>query len=160
MSGSRFRLWLLTGVAALVLGLAGAALAGVVSHTAAKATRVTVTEREYKLTLSVTGKVMPASHSFTPGAYVFVAVDRGKVAHSLAISGPGIKLKRIPGTVKPGSSRTLAVTLKQGAYKLWCPVPGHAGLGMHTTMRVGAGSSSAPPPPPPSSTGGHKGGWG
>jgi hypothetical protein len=156
MNGSRYRLWLLAGGAVLVLGLAGAALAGVVSHTAAKVTRVTVTEREYKLTLSMNGKVVAATHSFAAGAYVFTAVDRGKVAHSLAISGPGIKLKRIPGTIKPGSSHTLSVTLKAGTYKLWCPVPGHAALGMHTTMKV-AGSA---PSPPPTSTGGHKGGWG
>jgi hypothetical protein len=153
MIGSRFRFWLLAGVAALVLGSGGAALASVISHSAAKATRVTVTEREYKLTLSMAGKVVPARRVFKPGAYLFVAVDRGKVAHSLAISGPGIKLKRIAGTVKPGGSRTLAATLKQGTYKLWCPLPGHAALGMRTTMKVAASSSTAPPPPPTSTTG-------
>jgi uncharacterized cupredoxin-like copper-binding protein len=158
MNGSRFRLWLLAGAAALVLGLAGAALAGVVSHSAAKATRVTVTEREFKLTLSMAGKVVPTAHSFKAGAYVFVAVNRGKVAHSLAISGPGIKLKRIPGTIRPGASHTLAATLRKGTYKLWCPVPGHAGLGMRATMKV-AGAPS-PAPPPPTTTSGGSGAWG
>ncbi|HZT53629.1 MAG TPA: hypothetical protein VE995_04535 [Gaiellaceae bacterium] len=129
----------------MALGVAGGAVA-VVARTAKKATRVTVTEREYRLTLSMAGKVLPAAHLFRPGPYVLVAIDRGKVAHSLAISGPGIKLKRIPGTVAPGRSRTLAITLKAGTYKLWCPVPGHAALGMRTTMKVAGGSSSAPPP--------------
>jgi plastocyanin len=149
MMVSRLRLWVLAGGAALVLGLAGAALAGIVAHSAAKATRVTVTEREYKLTLS--------THSFKPGGYVFVAVNRGKVAHSLAISGPGITLKRIAGVIKPGASRSLTVTLRQGKYKLWCPQPGHAGLGMSTSLKVGGGAAA--PPPPPTSTG-KKGGWG
>jgi plastocyanin len=158
ITASHSRLWLISGVAIAVLGLAGAALAGVVAHNSTAATKVTVTEREYKLTLSMAGKAVPAAHGFKPGAYVFVAVDRGKLAHSLAISGPGIKLKRIPGTLKPGASHSLAVTLKQGTYKLWCPVPGHAALGMHTTVKVASGSSSAPPPPPPTSTG--KGAWG
>ncbi len=92
-----------------------------------------MTEKEYRLALSRT--------QLAPGTYTFVALDKGKLAHSLEISGPGVKSRRIPGTIKPGSSGSLTVTLKNGAYTVWCPVPGHAALGMKTTLRVGSGGT-------------------
>ena len=116
--------------ALLAMGAAGAALAGVVATGGTSTTRVTVTEQEYRLTLSRT--------HLAAGKYILVAVDRGKLAHSLEITGPGIKNRRIAGTIKPGATASLSVTLKTGSYSIWCPVAGHAALGMKTTLRVGA----------------------
>ncbi len=137
-------------VAGLALALLGAAVAGMVAHASTRATRVTVTEKEYKLSLS--------SKSFKPGSYTFVALDKGKLSHSLEISGPGVTNKRIPGTIKPGASRSLTVTLRTGTYAIWCPVDGHAGLGMKARITVGAGGAAGS-----SSSGGtttKKTGWG
>ena len=119
--------------ALLAMGAAGAALAGVVATGGTNTTRVTVTEREYKLTLSRTHLAV--------GKYTLVAVNKGAIAHSLEIAGPGIKSRRIAGTIKPGASGTLLVTLKAGTYSIWCPVAGHAALGMKTRLRVGAATS-------------------
>lgn len=127
------RVVLVTAVIAAVAG--GAALAGIAAVSKTQATRLTVTEVEYKLTLSRT--------HVSAGATTFVVVDKGKLAHSLSISGPGLKKRLIAGTIKPGTSRTVSVTLKAGTFTLWCPQPGHAALGMKTSLKVGtAGTKS------------------
>jgi plastocyanin len=119
--------------ALLAMGAAGAALAGVVATGGTSTTRVTVTEKEYRLTLSRT--------HLAAGKYTLVAVNKGMLAHSLDIAGPGMKSRRIAGTIKPGATGSLSVTLKTGSYSIWCPVAGHAALGMKTTLRVGAAST-------------------
>jgi hypothetical protein len=95
---------------------------------------VTVTEVEYKLTLS-------RSH-LSAGKITLVVVNKGKLAHSLEISGPGLKKRLIAGTIMPGTSRSVIVTLKAGSYALWCPVPGHAALGMKTTLKSGSAATT------------------
>ena len=55
--------------------------------TAISASRVTATESEYKIVLSRT--------SLKAGTYTFDAVNKGKIAHSLAVNGPGVARKRI-----------------------------------------------------------------
>jgi len=130
---------------ALALALVGAATAGLVAHSTTAVTRVTVTETEYHLTFS--------RKTFAPGAYIFIALDKGKIAHSLAISGPGIKEKQLSGNVNPGGARPLTVTLRDGKYTVWCPVPGHAGRGMKATITVGKGGAGA-------TTTKQKSGWG
>ena len=118
------------------LALAGAALAGVVAHASASKTTVRVTEREFKIGLSTTHA--PA------GPVRFEIKNTGKYPHSLAISGAGVKTKT--GLIPPGKTGVLLVTLKQGAYSLWCPVPGHAAQGMkamlNTSATSGAGSTT------------------
>lgn len=114
--------------AALLVALAGAALAGVVAHATSAATTIKVTEREFKIT--VTGK--PAA-----GVNRFVIKNTGKLAHELAVAGPGVKSKKTP-LINPGKTYTLVVTLKSGAYSIWCPVPGHAAQGMKASFKIGA----------------------
>ena len=118
----------------LALAVAGAGLAVMAALAGTKTTRVTVTEVEYKLTLSRT--------HLSAGKTTLVVVDKGKLAHSLSISGPGLKKRLISGTIKPGTSRSVTVTLKAGTYTLWCPQPGHAALGMKTTLKAGSGTTS------------------
>jgi plastocyanin len=101
---------------------------------------VTVTEVEYKLTLSPS--------KLAPGKTTLVVVNKGKLAHSLSISGPGLKKRLIAGTIKPGVSRSVTVTLKAGSYTLWCPVPGHAALGMKKTVKVGSTTTTSGALPP------------
>ena len=113
--------------AALAAALAGAALAGVVAHATATVKTISVTEKEFHISLSTRkGAVGPVR---------FVIKNTGKYGHHLAISGPGLKKKQT-ALIKPGKSATLAVTLKSGTYALWCPVPGHAAQGMKTSVTV------------------------
>jgi uncharacterized cupredoxin-like copper-binding protein len=118
--------------AVLAVALAGAALAGVVTHKGANVKTIKVTEKEFHITLSTrNGAVGPVQ---------FVIKNTGNYTHGLVISGPGVKLKK-SALVKPGKAATVAVTLKPGTYTLWCPVPGHAAKGMRTSITV-PGSSA------------------
>jgi plastocyanin len=116
----------------VALALAGAGLAVMAALASTKTTRLTVTEVEYKLSLSRT--------HLSAGKTTLIVVDKGRLAHSLSISGPGLKKRLIAGTIKPGASRSVTVTLKAGTYTLWCPQPGHAALGMKTTLKAGSSS--------------------
>jgi plastocyanin len=118
--------------AALAAALAGAALAGVVAHKSATVKTITVSEKEFHISLSARKGVV--------GADKFVIKNTGTYPHALAISGPGLKLKKTP-LIKPGKSATLSVTLKSGTYAIWCPVPGHAAKGMKTSITVPAAAS-------------------
>src|SRR5260370_34806589 len=122
--------------ALLAMGAAGAALAGAVATGGTSTTRVTVTEKEYRLTLSRT--------HLAAGKYTLVAVNKGTLAHSLEIAGPGMKSRRIAGTIKPGATGSLSVTLKTGSYSIWGPVAGHAAPGLTTTLPVAAAPRGPP----------------
>jgi uncharacterized cupredoxin-like copper-binding protein len=128
----------LAAAAALSLALAGAAIAGIVVHHGGAASRVLVVLREYRITLD--------HRTVAAGKTTFVVANRGKIVHAFAIGGPGIGRRRIRGTIAPGRSRTLTVTLGAGSYRVWCPIPGHAALGMKTTLvatGAAAGGSGA-----------------
>jgi plastocyanin len=117
-----------------VLALAGAAVAGVVAHAGASKTTIRVTEHEYTLRLSA--KTAPA------GPVVLRITNTGHTAHELAIAGPGVKKRS--AMIKPGTSATLAVTLRSGSYSLWCPLPGHAARGMKASLTAGHPSGGSP----------------
>ena len=138
------RAWVLAAV--FGLAVVGAAAAGIVTHSNASATTIKVSEREYHITLSTT---KPAA-----GKTRFVIKNTGTLSHALEIKGPGVS-KRTP-LIKPGTSATLTVTLKPGSYSVWCPVPGHAALGMEAGLKVkgSTGGSSS------TSTSSGGGGWG
>jgi plastocyanin len=89
-------------------------------------TSVTVDETEFRLAVSTT--------SFTAGAYTFTAVNQGKVAHSLEITGPGVNAQT--ATLTPGQSAELHVTLQAGSYDLFCPIDSHKSLGMNQEITV------------------------
>jgi plastocyanin len=141
--------WTITAAAALALALAGAAVAGVVMHRSAHGSRIVVALREYRITLKGTAAA---------GKTTFAVTNRGKIAHSFAISGPGTAKKRIAGTIAPGQTKTLTVTLAAGTYTVWCPVPGHAALGMKATLHVTGSSVSGTAGT--TTSGGNGGSWG
>jgi uncharacterized cupredoxin-like copper-binding protein len=113
------------------IALAGAAPAGA----SAKATTVKAVETDFHIALS--------KKSFSPGRYTFVAVNKGKTTHALAITGPGLK-NADTADISPGQSVKLTVTFKDGKYDIYCPVPGHKMLGMNKNVTVkGAGAKTA-----------------
>jgi uncharacterized cupredoxin-like copper-binding protein len=118
---------------AVALAVAGAAVAALMGHRSPRATRVTVTESEYKIV------VAPAK--LRSGTFTFVVRNHGKLTHALEISGPGLKTVKVP-SIAPGASRTVKVTLGGGTFKLWCPIPGHAALGMTRSLTVSGSASS------------------
>jgi plastocyanin len=96
--------------------------------------QVVATETEYRIQLS--------TMNLQPGRTTFVAMNKGHVAHSLEIDGPGVSDKRILGTIDPGSSKQLTVTLQKGSYEIYCPVDGHKQLGMDVHVAVGGGGGA------------------
>jgi len=124
------------GVAvALALAGAGAAIAVAAGGSAATATAtIKVTEREYHIGLSVT--------TGNAGKVTFVVHNAGKIVHKLDLAGAGLKTTVKVPSLAPGTTRRVTVTLKGGTLKLWCPVPGHAALGMKTSLKVSGGSAA------------------
>ena len=95
---------------------------------------ITIDETEFQLS--------PASVSLDkPGTYVFRGVDKGSVAHAIAVEGNGVDADG--PTVQPGGVSVLRVTLtKAGSYEIYCPVDGHKAQGMRGTVTVGGASGS------------------
>jgi hypothetical protein len=133
MRGNRHTVGLVAAGVAVSLALAGAGAAALMGHRSTHATRVTVTESEYKIAFA------PAK--LQAGTATFVVRNRGKLAHALDISGPGLKTVKVP-TIAPGASRSVTVKLGGGTFKLWCPIPGHAALGMTRSLTVTGAAAS------------------
>jgi uncharacterized cupredoxin-like copper-binding protein len=129
---SRRTPFLAAGLAAS-LALAGAAVAAVASHGSTVTTTIKVTEREYHIALSAT--------SAKAGSVTFVVRNTGKIAHRLSVAGAGLTRPVSTPSIKPGTTRSLTVKVAGGKLSLWCPVPGHAALGMKTALKV-AGESA------------------
>jgi uncharacterized cupredoxin-like copper-binding protein len=116
------------------LWAAGAGLSGAAGASSKpKPTVVKASETDFHIALS--------KHSFGAGKYTFVAINKGAVTHSLEITGPGLSSPKTKD-IQPGQSTKLTVTLKKGAYDVFCPVPGHKALGMNVNIKVGSGSGS------------------
>lgn len=73
------------------------------------------------------------------GDYTFVVSNDGQHDHAMEIEGQGTEEKT--GTLEPGESAKLTVTLKEGEYEVYCPVDDHKGLGMKTELTVGGSAS-------------------
>jgi uncharacterized cupredoxin-like copper-binding protein len=89
-----------------------------------QATKVQVTESEFKIVL--------ASTDLKAGKITFDVTNGGAVPHDLAIVGMSEKTKQIPAK----GSAQLTVTLKAGTYELYCSVPGHKEAGMDLKVAV------------------------
>jgi len=110
----------------LALGVALAALvvaAPIAARpSAATATTVTVTMKEFKFVLS--------KKSVPHGKVTFKVVNKGALGHDFAIAGKKTKV------IGKGKSTTLTVTLKKGKSSYKCTVAGHATAGMKGTLKV------------------------
>lgn len=137
-----------TLAAVLAVALLGALAAGVVAHASATTKTIKVTEREYRIGLS--------TRRAAAGSVLFVIKNTGRLTHQFAIAGPGLRRPKKSTMIRPGSTVRLKVTLKPGKYSIWCPVPGHAALGMKSSLRVpgttgssggtyGGGTTTTPP---------------
>jgi len=92
-----------------------------VAKTVAAGVSVKATEIEYKITLS--------THKVHHGVVTFAIKNAGKIPHNLTIQGG-----KHTANIAPGATVKLTVTLKKGAYTLYCSVPGHRQLGMVTKL--------------------------
>jgi plastocyanin len=137
MRRNRHTLALFAVATAAALALAGAALAAVMSHgSASSATAIKVTEREYKITLS--------TRTAKAGTVTFTVHDVGHLKHALAVSGGGLSGVKKMAPIAPGKTGTLTVKFSRaGTVQIWCPQPGHAALGMKSSLKV---SGAAPAP--------------
>ena len=98
--------------------------ASTTSATKPAATKVPVSESEFKIVLSST--------QLKAGPITFEAKNDGRIPHDLAIKQTGDKTKLI----QPGGTAELKVTLKAGTYELYCSVPGHEAAGMKLNITV------------------------
>ncbi|TML58364.1 MAG: hypothetical protein E6G18_11580 [Actinobacteria bacterium] len=98
--------------------------ASTTSATKPAATKVPVSESEFKIVLSST--------QLKAGPITFEAKNAGRIPHDLAIKQTGDKTKLI----QPGGTSELKVTLKAGTYELYCSVPGHEAAGMKLNITV------------------------
>lgn len=100
---------------------------------------VRVTLSEWTVRLSV--------QAVAAGPVRFAVTNDGSIPHAFEIEGQGIE--RETRQILPGDSATLALTLRAGAYEVYCPVGqgSHKKLGMVTRLVVGrsdaAGAASA-----------------
>jgi len=118
----------------LIFALTGATGAAIAAHGSVSATTIRVTEREYHIALSAT--------SAKAGTFTFTVHNAGKIVHKLDLAGAGLKSTvRLP-SIAPGATRSVTVKLTGGKLSIWCPVPGHAALGMQTSFKVSGGTTS------------------
>jgi hypothetical protein len=95
---------------------------------AASASHLQVTQVEYRLELS--------SAVVKAGPVNLEAIDRGRDPHDLRLQAQGSGSELAVPQLTPGQAWSGVVRLKPGIYRLWCSLPEHARLGMHTTLRV------------------------
>jgi uncharacterized cupredoxin-like copper-binding protein len=129
---------LFAAAVAVALALAGAALAAAMSHGSTRAsTTIKVTEREYKITLS--------KRTVAAGTVTFAVHNSGHMKHALAVSGGGLSGVKKLGAIAPGKSGALTVKFTSGGtVQVWCPMPGHAALGMKASLKLSGGTTPAP----------------
>jgi len=82
-------------------------------------------------------KIVPAPAALpAAGKVTFVVRNAGKIAHDLALQGPGVSASSKTPLINAGGSATLTVSLKAGTYTLYCTVPGHRAAGMVAKLLV------------------------
>lgn len=96
--------------------------------TVASVSHLRVVQVEYRLGLSA--GVIKA------GPVALEAIDRGHDPHDLRLQALGSSSQLAAPQLTPGESWSGTVNLKPGVYRLWCSLPEHARLGMHTTLKV------------------------
>jgi uncharacterized cupredoxin-like copper-binding protein len=105
---------------------AGATTTQATTTQAPAATKVAVSETEFKIALT------PSPTK--AGSYEFDVKNDGKIPHDFVVSGNGVNEKT--PLLNPGQSATLKVDLKAGAYDIYCSVPGHKQAGMDVKLNL------------------------
>ena len=98
------------------------------AHAALVGSHLQVVQVEYRLILS--------HATVTAGAVSLQELDRGTQPHDLRLQAVGSRGEIAAPLLKPGQHWNGVVDLKPGIYRLWCSLPEHARLGMHTTLTV------------------------
>ena len=63
--------------------------------------------------------------------------NEGRLAHAFRIRGASDAARLKVPTLKPGAEAArVAVTLKRGHWRMFCPIANHEELGMHATLEV------------------------
>lgn len=65
----------------------------------------------------------------------FHIVNAGKESHNFVITGNGVSAQ-LPDDLPRGDTNDVVIDLKPGTYTVFCPVDGHRGKGMQTTVTV------------------------
>jgi uncharacterized cupredoxin-like copper-binding protein len=119
---------LIAGAASL-LGVA-VFVPGRLSRAPATSAALTATLSEWKIDLS--------SGTVAAGEVTFTATNAGSIPHAFEVEGNGLEQKT--PLIQPGETATLKLTLKPGAYEIYCPVgdDSHKKLGMETHLQVEA----------------------
>jgi uncharacterized cupredoxin-like copper-binding protein len=129
-------------VASLPLAALAAASGATVAATVLSAAPASASTSTTSIKAIETDFHIALSKTSNAGHYVFDAVNKGQTTHALMITGPGITMA-MTKDIQPGQSATLAVTLKKGAYDIFCPIPGHKALGMNLNINVGGAATAA-----------------
>jgi len=117
--------------------LAAVALATAAAHRAPGGpTTVTAKLSEWKVELS--------EAAITEGSVSFTITNAGSIPHGFEVEGQGMEQET--ELIQPGSTATLALTLKPGTYEVYCPVgeDSHKKLGMETHLKVVRATGSGP----------------
>jgi plastocyanin len=119
--------YLLAGAASLLV-LTAAFAPGRPPRPSGGAAALTATLSEWKIDLS--------SATIAAGRVTFTATNAGSIPHALEVEGNGLEQKT--PLIQPGETATLSLTLKPGAYEIYCPVgeDSHKKLGMETHLKV------------------------
>lgn len=73
--------------------------------------------------------------TLTAGQQRFHIVNTGKEKHNFVITGNGVSAQ-LPDDLMRGDATEIGIVLKPGTYTVFCPVDGHRGKGMETTVTV------------------------
>lgn len=81
-------------------------------------------------------KVELSERTIAAGIVTFTIANVGSIPHAFEVEGQGVEQET--AAIQPGSSATLTLTLKPGAYEVYCPVgeDSHKKLGMETDLTV------------------------
>jgi plastocyanin len=125
------------GAAGPATGAANSARGAAAKPAAAKPAAAAKSTAPSTLKVSETEfKIDPSSPTVDPGEVTVDVANKGKIPHNLAIQGPSGK-QQLASNLAPGASGTLQVNLDQpGTYQWYCPIAGHAKLGMKGTITV------------------------
>lgn len=132
----------------ILLPLVIAAIVAGTAIASATATRAPVKLSEFKVTSART--------SAPAGKVTFVVTNVGKITHEMIVSRiaglPGRRVEKPNnrvseigalgeiGALRPGTTKSITLTLKAGKYELFCNLAGHYKAGQWTGFKVKAAS--------------------